>query len=427
VFVDADELEMLRAHWDQRAADFEAGRSVVVAADALWCPGWYPLARSGSELYAYAPLGCFGGPPGQILRFDTEAGELWEGLPSMAFWIGSLEAACERGLEAHAASAARRWAAGRGRLFQAVLPASSDERRAEARFRVVRSYSPQEEMYDGSLFLRHAMRTGRSTEETLRAIAHALDAHVPHCNLQSLAEVRREDIRPLAHSWLRPLLRVHAAKKYVSQLGFGIESRRDALHLWVWPSARGAEPTVSELHGNSVPCLRALSKLLHDPQVGFSSEAWTFARASAAFLIRDLLNEVAAGLPWEGPLEVWLRGESVQLGLFDADGFVPTPSAIARAQLASSRTRDETGLERMGFPGRLPKFIDHPVPERADGARRLQHPDGRVWDVVADASSWQCTMLESDGERHTFTRPIATGWEVETLVAAQLRAGFVEA
>jgi hypothetical protein len=47
--------------------------------------------------------------------------------------------------------------------------------------------------------------------------------------------------------------------------------------------------------------------------------------------------------------------------------------------------------------------------------------------VVADASSWQCTMLESDGERHTFTRPIATGWEVETLVAAQLRAGFVEA
>jgi hypothetical protein len=85
------------------------------------------------------------------------------------------------------------------------------------------------------------------------------------------------------------------------------------------------------------------------------------------------------------------------------------------------------GLRQMNFPGQSTKFVDHPLPVASEDTRRLRHPDGRAWEVVVGADSWECTIVESDGERDTFTRPIKTGWEVETLIAAQLRAGFVEA
>jgi hypothetical protein len=99
---------------------------------------------------------------------------------------------------------------------------------------------------------------------------------------------------------------------------------------------------------------------------------------------------------------------------------------IARGQLASERKKTGAGLEQMGFPGQVPTFVDHPLPTATETTRRLRHPDGRAWEVTIGAESWQCTMVESDGEADTFTRPIKTGWEVETLVAAQRRAGFVE-
>jgi hypothetical protein len=114
-----------------------------------------------------------------------------------------------------------------------------------------------------------------------------------------------------------------------------------------------------------------------------------------------------------------------QLGICDTDGFVPTPLSIARARLASLRNETATGLKRMGFEGGSMRYVDHPVPA-TDGTRRLRHPDGRAWEVVIHGDSFELTMVEGDGERDTFTRRIETGWEVETLVAAQLRDGFVD-
>jgi hypothetical protein len=240
-----------------------------------------------------------------------------------------------------------------------------------------------------------------------------------------LARAAQDDAAALGRSWLIPLLAKHAANKKVSQLLFGVEYRSNGLRLWMWPGVPGYAPSSSERIASSTPCFAELYAIIDTPDVGFSSEAWTFVSASAAFLVRALLDDVARSVPWDGPLNVML--DQAQLGICDRDGFVPTPLSIARTQLSSARNKTAAGLEQMGFPGQPPNIVDHPLPVASDDTRRLRHPDGRAWDVVIGADSWQCTMLDSDGERDTFTRPIKTGWEVETLIAAQLRAGFVMA
>jgi hypothetical protein len=428
-FFERSEVEAVRAHGDKLGADFEAGKSEV-AAHALWGADWYPIARSSSEIYAYAPLGCLRGPPGQIVCFDIESGEYWEGFPSMAFWIGALKAACEGALGQNATSGARRWAAARSRLFRVDLPKPREEQRAKARFFDPPRTSPMSvdaeiERRDFTLFVLRALSFGRNPSETLGAIAHALDAEVPYCNLETLARASQDDAAALGRSWLGPLLAKHAAKKNVTQLLFGTDYRSNSFRLWIWPGEPGYTPSASERIANSTPCFGELCTVIDTPDVGFSSEAWAFVSWSAAFLIRALLDAAARSLPWEGALSVMLN--QTQLGVCDTDGFVPTPVSIARTQLESARKKSVAGLRQMNFPGQSTKFVDHPLPVASEDTRRLRHPDGRAWEVVVGADSWECTIVESDGERDTFTRPIKTGWEVETLIAAQLRAGFVEA
>lgn len=62
---------------------------------------------------------------------------------------------------------------------------------------------------------------------------------------------------------------------------------------------------------------------------------------------------------------------------------------------------------------------DHPVPASAwSGVRRLRHPDGRMWEVRVQGREAAYPLVESDGEKTCFNRPLVTGWKAEALVAA---------
>jgi hypothetical protein len=427
-FVELSELEEARELWDKLVTDFEAGQSSI-GAHALWNPNWYPIAQSSVEVYAYDPIGCFRGRPGQIVGFDFKGGQSWGLFPSIGFWLAALKAGLEGAPEENAVYAARRWAEVRQKFCRVSLPETPDEQRSKHRFELPRSVvidvADELERCDFTLLVLHALSRARKPHEVLGEIARALDAAVPYCNLQRLQNAELGDVEELSRAWLTPLLAKHAAKKGVSQLLFGIETRSNGIDLWMWPCAPGQEPSRSERAASRAPCFGQLYEIIDSPDVGFSSEAWDFIYASAAFLIRGLIDKCASRLPWGGELDVVL-GRTL-LGRCDADGFVPTPLPIASSQLQSARKQNVGGLKQMNFAGKLPNVHDHPLPADAwTDARRLRHPDGRAWEVVVNGDSWQCTTVESDGQRETFTRPIKTGWEVETLIAAQVRAGFVE-
>lgn len=328
-----------------------------------------------------------------------------------------------RGRGANVAAVARDWLIARGQLFQ-VVPASTDV--GDDRFALppvgLQYADHQVEHTDFTLFILHAMSSGLDPAPVLRDIARALDAALPYCNLAELATAPLDDATALARTVLIPYFAKHAAAKNVERLVFQFESgARPRFGVWAGPTA--SKPVRTEATGLGFECMRAVHEMIESSPLGVTTETGTFIHATSAFLVRALLDAAAPALPWEHELDVYLG--SIRLGRCDRDGFVPTPIPIAHAQLLLERERTTAGLVRMGFPGIPPTTIDYPVPAAA-ATRSLRHPDGRRWGVTIRGERLHSTLIEGT-EAETFKRPVKTGWELETFVAAQLRAGFVDA
>jgi hypothetical protein len=190
----------------------------------------------------------------------------------------------------------------------------------------------------------------------------------------------------------------------------------------MWPSANDVRTsTVQRTEGSA---RAALTPNLTRLQETVGWDGWEFIHGFVTLLVRGVLDACAAELPWDTELTVLHEQRSMQLGRCDRDGFVPTPLAIAEKQRKDARESYVAGLKAMNGPAPTP-LRDYLPADAASAVRRLRHPDGRGWEVSVEGGKMHVTMIDSDGERDTFTRPVKTGWEAETLVAAQLRAGFL--
>jgi hypothetical protein len=133
-FVEPSELEKARQFWNELVEAFEAGRSGTWN-HAFWNTAWYPLAQSSVETYAYDPIGCFGGAPGQVVSFDFKGGDDWHVFASVSAWLSALTEGFEteeKGKDA--IFAANTWARSQGSMRTVKLPEAPDERRAKQRF-----------------------------------------------------------------------------------------------------------------------------------------------------------------------------------------------------------------------------------------------------------------------------------------------------
>ena len=379
-----------------------------------WNPAWWPLATTATELYAYDPIGSFRGRPGRVISFELEYGGECTLIPTLSLWLGAMIEVRDRGSDV--AALARDWLRVRGQLYVSV-PTTLDDDRFGSPIAVVHQVDEQRERVDFTLFILHAISFGRDPADALREIASVLDAALPYCDLAQLATAPRDDAATLARTVLVPHLTKHA--KNVERLVFDFDSMAKP-SFGVWAGASAAEPVRSAPTALGFDCGQSLHDLIKAAATGYTTEAWTFIRASAAFTIRELLDGAAPQLPWEHELDIYLG--PVLLGRCDRDGFVPTPIPIAREELRRQRERMTAGLVNMGFPDTSPLTSDHPIPATPK-VREIRHPDGRQWELSIVGEKFRATLTDGT-ETETFQRAVKTGWEMEVFVAAQLRAGF---
>ncbi|CAN5917801.1 hypothetical protein BH11MYX3_BH11MYX3_28230 [soil metagenome] len=131
-FTEPANLETDRAKWNSLVDDFEAGRSSTWN-HAFWHRAWIPLATSSVEVYAFDPIGCFGGAPQQIVSFDVKGGAAWHVFPSITAWLGALT----DGFEAEgkdALGAAYASARANKTCVDVTLPPTLEEQRSPQRF-----------------------------------------------------------------------------------------------------------------------------------------------------------------------------------------------------------------------------------------------------------------------------------------------------
>jgi hypothetical protein len=131
-FTEPSRLEADRQVWNDGVEELEAGRSDD-SNYAFWNRAWYPLATSALEVYAFDPIGCFGGARDQVVAFDVEGGDTWRVFPAMSVWITALTEGFEsEGKEALALANA--WARTNKACIEVKLPQTLDEQRAKQRF-----------------------------------------------------------------------------------------------------------------------------------------------------------------------------------------------------------------------------------------------------------------------------------------------------
>lgn len=131
-FTEPAKLESERAMWNNLVDDFEAGPSNTWN-HAFWNRAWLPLATSSVELYAFDPIGCFGGAPGQVVSFDFKGGDSWHVFPSMTTWLSALTDGFE-GEGKDALNAAYAWARATKNCVDVKIPPTLEEQRSPQRF-----------------------------------------------------------------------------------------------------------------------------------------------------------------------------------------------------------------------------------------------------------------------------------------------------
>src|SRR5262249_42166509 len=121
-----------RDRWNQLVDDFEAGRSETWN-HAFWHRAWYPLAATAHDVYAYDPVGCFGGTPQQVVYFDIKGGDAWLVFPSTGAFLAALTDGFESDPKVDALTAAREAARTRHGAVDVKLPEALEDRRAPQR------------------------------------------------------------------------------------------------------------------------------------------------------------------------------------------------------------------------------------------------------------------------------------------------------
>ncbi len=419
-----------RAFGDVGFATFTELAEAIASPPAtpLWNAAWMLVASTETDLYAYDPLGCFRGRKGQVICLARADATECNVYPSLDFWLGALEHGAAEHPEAYPSNGARYWAEARGRLECVALPGGAEPGSGAQLFDHPLSSvnyvgaSRNELRFD--LFVAYALSRGRDVEPVLGEIARRCDEAVPYCQLGRLEEVGPEDASRYV-SWFDGLVAKHAKKKGVTRLLFAQDSVAGGRGFYMWPAATTEEPGFVQRAASFTRAFERFAQVADEIELRFSSERFRFGAALLTFVVRDLLEASAARLPFEGELDVLVDGRLV--GRVDTDGFVPAPLSLVELQDAANRDSATRGMRAMGFPGTPSTHVEHPIPRDATlPTRTLRHPDGRSVDVTTEASKWTCTMVEADGERDTFSRPVKTGWEAETFVAAQRRQGFVE-
>lgn len=177
-FTETSNLHKERDRWCSLVDDFEAARSDIWN-HAFWNRAWYPLASSSIEVYAFDPIGCFGGAPNQVVCFDFKGDDKWIVFPSMAVFLSALIDGFESDPKVDALVAAKTWAHANKSCVDVKLPALPEEQRSPQRFeagigawRVLRhpdgrSWAVRERR-DG-----YELRIGEGEDAILRRRSHA--------------------------------------------------------------------------------------------------------------------------------------------------------------------------------------------------------------------------------------------------------------
>lgn len=132
-FTKHSDLDTDRQMLTKFVGDFEAGRSETWN-HAFWNPAWYPLAMSSVDVHAFDPIGCFGGPPGQVVWFDFKGGDSWSVFSSASAWLSALTEGFGSDAKEDALFAAFTWARENGTLTEMKLPEGLAEQRSAQRF-----------------------------------------------------------------------------------------------------------------------------------------------------------------------------------------------------------------------------------------------------------------------------------------------------
>ena len=131
-FTDAARVEADRQVWNQKVDALESGRSDD-SNSSFWNRAWYPLAASKLEVFAFDPIGCFGGARDQVVAFDVEGGDTWRVFPTITLWINAMT----EGFEAEGKQAidlAYAWARTNKACVEVKLPQTLEEQRSPQRF-----------------------------------------------------------------------------------------------------------------------------------------------------------------------------------------------------------------------------------------------------------------------------------------------------
>lgn len=113
--------------------DLEAGRSNNWN-HSFWHRSWRFLGGTSFENVAYDPVGCFGGAPGQIIRYDFKGGEHWHVFFSTESWVRALCVGLDEDPGGNPLYRAFEWACSQGEAGAIQLPDGLDAQRSPARF-----------------------------------------------------------------------------------------------------------------------------------------------------------------------------------------------------------------------------------------------------------------------------------------------------
>ncbi|HEY4177894.1 MAG TPA: hypothetical protein VGM90_13700 [Kofleriaceae bacterium] len=126
------EIQHDRDVWDRLVGAFESGATSSWE-HSFWNRAWYPLVSNAHRVYAFDPVGCFGGAPNQVVEFDFKGGDNWFVFPSMTMFLSALIEGFEtEGKDAF--SHANAWAKNQKGCVSVKLPPTIEEQRSPNRF-----------------------------------------------------------------------------------------------------------------------------------------------------------------------------------------------------------------------------------------------------------------------------------------------------